>query len=42
MNHEGVVFLNDHANDIGQKQHVEKLARRIRGAAEVHNLISIY
>ena len=40
MTHEGTVFLNGHANDSVEKQQVEKLARRIRGAVEVRNQIS--
>lgn len=39
MTHEGIVFLNGHADSASEKQQVEKLARRVRGAVEVRSLI---
>lgn len=39
MTHEGIVFLRGHADAATDKQRVERLARRIRGAVEVRNQI---
>ena len=39
MTHEGIVYLRGHLEDSTEKQRVERLARRVRGAIEVRNLI---
>lgn len=39
MTHEGIVFLNGHADSASEKQQVEKMARQVRGAVEVRNQI---
>ena len=40
MTHEGIVYLQGHVEDAVEKQQVENLARRIRGAVAVRNQIS--
>lgn len=39
MTHEGIVYLYGHVEDSTEKQRVERLAMRIRGAIEVRNQI---